>query len=51
MLPFPFRFGVAAPFDQKPPINGIPIIDIEPNIIAVDVTGILDAIPPILRIS
>ena len=37
--------------DQKPPIKGIPIIDIEPNIIAVAVTGSFDARPPIFLIS
>ena len=38
-------------FDQNPPMSGMPIIDMDPNIIAVAVTGIFDASPPMLRMS
>ena len=37
--------------DQKPPMRGMPMIDIDPNIIAVAVTGILAANPPMIRMS
>ena len=40
-----------ASFDQNPPISGMPIIDIDPIIMAAEVTGILDASPPMLRMS
>ena len=40
-----------ASFDQKPPIRGIPIIDMEPIIMAAEVTGSLAARPPMFRMS
>ena len=37
--------------DQKPPINGRPMIDAEPTNIAVAVNGIFEASPPMFSID